>query len=382
MNLTHEDYAVLGFYQSFNLLLAPLLSFSLFSFYSRNYYFVPEKEKDDLGNTVLMGSIIIGFLALFLFVFVFYLLYGNESNFPFFPFAILVFSQLYVANITSFHLMQLRITRKAKSYAKVSLTQFFIVNALALFFVVGCNLGAEGKLIGTLIATIFIAIYSLHSLKVRLIVNWSILMQGLKFGLPLTVSALLWYVVSGVDRLFLSSVDDKTTYGLYCIGLQIASYMGVFYTTITNTFEPDIYQSIAKNQKKKLIIVITIIIGFVSFFNLLFIFLAPYVIDLLTAGRYVDAVSFSRIFALHNISMAIYYMIVKLLIGYGMVKAELLARVLGACISVVLYYLLIKYYTFYGAAYGTVFSFVILSLCASSFLLVKRQNLNRKSMCS
>ena len=363
MNLSHEDYAILGYYQSFNLLLVPLLHFCLFSYYSRNYYFTPEDKRDELGDTVLLSSIVIGFFSLTIFTSIFYFTHKlSKSSFPFAPYAILTFLQLYISNITSFYLIKLRITRKAKTYAKLSVFQSLLITAFSLLLVVYFKLGAEGKLLGTLIVTIIVALYSLKKSIIHLRINSKILKQGLKFCFPLTISAILWYFLTGVDRAFLAQYDDPINYGLYSIGLQIAGYLTIFYTTVSNTFEPDIYQSIAQKKKKKLVFVISTIIGTVIFFNLIFILFAPFIIKLLTAGRYIDAAPYAQILSLHNISMACYYMTVKLLIGYGFVKTELLVRIIGAASSVLCFYFLIKGCGFMGAAWGQVLSFSLLTV--------------------
>lgn len=374
MNLSHEDYAILGYYQSFNLLLLPLLHFCLFTFYSRHYYFFAEEKRNELGDTVLLGSIIIGFFSFVLFTGVFFLKYKLLGNsFPFFPFAILTFLQLYIGNITSFQLIKLRVMRKAGLYAKVSIIQFLLVTLFSLILVVYYKYGAEGKLLGAFIATFIVAIYSLFNSVTRFKINQEILRQGLRFSFPLAISALLWYFLTGVDRAFLASLDDNMNLGLYSVGLQIASYMTIFYTSLANTFEPDIYQSIAQGRKKRLLVIMTGIIGFVAFFNILFIFCSPFIIDLLTASRYVDAAPFARVLALHNIAMACYYMVIRLLIGYGFVKTELLVRFIGSGLSVMMFWLLIKYFGFMGAAWGQVFSFILSAVIGLiAFLFNKR----------
>ena len=375
MNLSYEDYAVLGYYQSFNLLLIPLLHFCLFSFYSRHYYFVPEKERDELGDTVLFGSIIIGFFSLVLFTGVFYLKYRFLGGaFPFFPFAVLTFLQLYVGNITSFHLIKLRVRREAKSYAKVSVSQFLLTTLFSLVLVVYYKYGAEGKLWGTLVATFIVAVYSLFKSATRFSINLKILKRGLRFSYPLTISALLWYFLTGVDRAFLAPLNDNINFGLYSVGLQIAGYLTIFYTSLANTFEPDIYQAIAQGRKKKLLAIMGGIIGTVTFFNLLFVVFAPFAIGLLTANRYVDSAPYAQVLALHNITMACYYMVIRLLIGYGFVKTELLVRGIGAVLSIVMFWILIKCFGFMGAAWGQVLSFALLAVIGLvAFFLSKRK---------
>ena len=92
MHLSHEDYAIIGYYSSFNLLLIPLLNFSLYSFYSRHYYFTPENERENLGDTILLSSMLIGSVSVCIFIGGFYWLHkSTHNNFPFFPYALLTF---------------------------------------------------------------------------------------------------------------------------------------------------------------------------------------------------------------------------------------------------------------------------------------------------
>lgn len=373
MNLSHEDYAIVGYYSSFNLLLVPLLHFSLFSYYNKNYYFVKEEEREELGNTILLGSILIGFVSLILFTSVFYIVYrGTNVQIPFCPYAILTFLQLYVANVTSFYLIKLRLTRNSIQFSKVTIMQCLAIAILSLTLVVYYKYGAEGKLYGTLLASIIMGVYSLKKLKIKFSINKKKLINAIKFSTPLTLSALLWYFLSGIDRFLIEKQNDNYSLGLYSVGLMIASYMGIFYTTIANTFEPDIYKSIAEKKTKKLAYIMAIIIGVVAFFNLLFIVLAPFIIDLLTSGRYNESCIYAQILAIHNISMACYYMVIKLFIGYGYVKEELYVRVIGAAISIIIFYVLINRFGVIGAAWGQVSSFTVLTIVGGVAFYIKR----------
>lgn len=44
MNLSQEDYAILGYYSSFNFLLTPLLHFCTLTYYSRQYFSFLKKK--------------------------------------------------------------------------------------------------------------------------------------------------------------------------------------------------------------------------------------------------------------------------------------------------------------------------------------------------
>ena len=373
-NLSPEDYAVLGYYSSFNLLLIPLLHCCIMTYYTRQYYFIEESKREILGDTVLLSMNIIGVVSCLLFIGTFYIFHRTTGNsFPFFPYAVLTFVQLYVANNVTFYLAKLRITRQAKKFAWFSIIQCVVTNALVVLLVVYYKEGALGKLYATLAATILFAAYSFRQSLTKWRIDKQILIAALKFGAPLTISALFWYCLTGVDRLFLERLGQTEMLGIYNVGLAISGYMQIFYTTVANTFEPDIYQTIAQKNRKKLVLILGTIIGVVTLANMLFVLFAPFLIDVLTAGRYVASAPFARILAIHNITMAVYYMVVKLLIGNGYVKGELFVRVSGAICSVVAFYVLIQHYGFYGAAWGQVLSFAMLAAIGIIYFGVKKK---------
>lgn len=377
MYLSPEDYAVIGYYSSFNLLLVPLLNFCLYSFYSRYYFFTTPDRVEDLENTVLLSSLIIGFISLTLFTVVFYIVHGiSDCNFDFWPYAILSFVQLYIANISSLYLTKLRITRDAKKYAVFAIGQSLLIAIFSVTLVVYFEYGATGKLLGTLIGSIVASVYAFMRMLTKARLDMGILKESLRFCTPLVISALFWYGLTGIDRLFLEDLNDTYTYGLYSVGLQISGYLTIFYTSISNTFEPDIYQSIAEGNRHKLVESIVAIIGITVIANIAFIILAPWVVQLLTANRYVEATHYAQILAVHNIAMACYYMVIRLYVGYGYVKQELLVRIVGTLISIAMFYLLIEHYGFVGAAWGQVLSFSIMTVLGIVCLVVLRSKLN------
>ncbi len=370
-NLSHEDYAIIGYFTSFQLLLIPLIGFNLTTYYLRNHSRIPEERRQIVSDTILIGLVFIGFFSFVLFTTALYFYcYWTKVKFSFFPYAIYSMAQTYVSIFFTFYLIKLRINRQAKKFALVTIINALVTTALTLTLVVYYKQGADGKLLSSLIAAILIGTYSIRKTIGRWQFDFKILKEALVFGLPLTISALFWYFLTGVDRAILVELNDTYTFGNYSVAIQITAYMAIFYTAVNNTFEPDIYQAIAENNKKRLIKLIGSGIAVIIFANLAFIALAPFTISLLTANRYIESAPFARILALQNITMACYYMVVKLFIGYGHVKAELAVRIVGAAISVLIFKMLINEYGFYGAAWGQVFSFFVLSILGLSTLYI------------
>ena len=376
-NLSPEDYAIIGYFTSFQLLLIPLVNFNLTTYYLRNYSRIPEERRQIASDTILIGQIFIGFFSLVVFTMALYFyIYWTKVNFPFFPYAIYTFAQTYISIFTTFYLIKLRINRKANKFAVVTIINSLITTALTLLLVVYYKQGADGKLLSALLAAIIAAIYSISKSLGKWQFDFKTIKEALKFGLPLTISALFWYFLTGVDRALLVKLNDTYTYGIYSVAIQITAYMAIFYTAVNNTFEPDIYQAIAENNKGRLMKLMGGIIGVVTIVNLIFIMFAPIAIGLLTANRYIASASYAQILAIQNITMACYYMVVKLFIGFGYVKAELAVRIIGAVFSVFMFKMLIDNFGFYGAAWGQVFSFLALSIIGLGTLYFLNKNIN------
>ena len=269
MNLSEYDYAILGYYSSFNLLLIPLLHCCLITYYARQYYFIDEDRREKMGNTILIAINAIGLVSLVVFLVVFYFIIKKSNiSIPFVPYAILTFVQLFISNNTTFYLTKLRIQREAKGYAKLTIVNSVITSALVVLLVVVLKTGALGKLIATLFATIIFAAYSFKKSLTKWEFDKIIFKDGLKFGLPLTISALFWYFATGVDRAFLGPLGDNRMLGIYNVAISIAAYMQILFTTLSSTFEPDIYQAMSQKNTKKTMIIILVIVSIVALGNL------------------------------------------------------------------------------------------------------------------
>ncbi len=371
-NLTHEDYAITGYYGSFSLLFLPLLSFLFVTFYQRNYYLISEERRQKLANTILLSLLGIGSSVSFIVLLGFYAYckYTNVS-FPFLPFAIFTVYQIVFNNFLVFLQAQYRLQREAKKFAKLAIVSSLIWLIIVLLLVVVLKLGAKGSMGANLFVAILVGIYSFRKAITKIEFDKKIFHEALKFCWPIALSALLWYFLSGVDRLMLEKLNDSYTFGLYNVGATLSGFFGVFYIAIAQTFEPDIYKAIADKKFSRLIKIITGIVLFNAIPVILFIFFAPLLTNLLTAGRYTDAAPFARILSLKVITTSLYYSVITIIVGFGFTKSELGLRAVGAVLCILMFTILIKNFGFYGAAWGQVLAFLLMSVLGFAFILVK-----------
>lgn len=375
-NLSPDDYAIIGYFTSFQLLILPIISFNLVTFYMKNYFQIPEEKRVIVGDTILIASLIYGLFALIVcyFLFYFYFLHSGIS-FPFFPYAILAFVPMWLNGFLNFRLIQCRLNRDSKTFAGITILNAIITATFSIIIVVIFKYGAIGKLAATFISSIIIALISWKKSFHKWQLDFQTIKQAFLFSYPLTLSGILWYFFVNLDRAFLAPLNNNNMLGIYNVGIQMAGILTIFYTAIAQTFEPDIYKAIADNNSRKMFKLLGGIFVINAIPNLLFIPFAPFVIGILTANRYIESSSFAVIFALKNIAMSLYYLSVLVIVGYGHTKQEFLIRLLGTIVSIIILKTLINRYLFIGAAWSQVISFIILSSFLMFYLITKRHKI-------
>ena len=123
-------------------------------------------------------------------------------------------------------------------------------------------------------------------------------------------------------------------------------------------------------EHKKVLILCAGVVGAVLVPNLIFIACSKPIISLLTAGRYADSAMFANILCLRNVTTTFSFIMSGVLIGYGLSKYELVNRVIGSVLSVLLYYFLISHYGFYGAAWGQSISWLLMGIISLLCLFI------------
>ena len=380
--LSHEDYAIIGYYASFGTLLIPIVSFSLQSYYARNYYRVDVQKRIQIYNTLMSIFMIFGFLAFIIFFLLYYLYHVCfVTSIPFNPFALLSFLPIYLSSYYNLYLMDLRMENKAIKYAKITILNSVMASLLSIILVYVFDLGAIGRLIALLLTCLAFSLFSILIKKISFAWNVDIVKDALRFCWPLAVSGVLSFFFLGIDRPMLEKIHDTYNLGLYNVGLQISSYLAIFGTVLLQTFDPDIYKYTSTNQHRKVAIVCASIILLTLIPNLMFMFVSEYLIDFLTAGRYVESSGFANILCLKNVATTFAFVVSGVLIGYGYSKFELFNRIIGSVCSLLSYYFLITNYSFYGAAWGQSISWLLMGLISIICLMLIRKR-NEKIKCS
>jgi len=374
-NMSPTDYATVGYYTAFNSLITPLVNFYLIHYYTKRFFELKKQElinfKATIFKLLIYFSIVLSILAL-LGLYIYCSILNKNSNIPFFPYALISVLSIPISGIYTLTLVDYKMQRDSKRFFKLSVFTGILALLIGLFLVVFLKYGALGKLSSILISNIIIFIYCLFINKnlFKEKFDKSIFKKSIIFCFPLVIASMLTFFSSGYDKVFLERVGNIVELGYYVVGVSIAGYINVFSNSINNTFQPDIYESVVKRNfiRCAKFIGLKLIIVFVIVF--VFILLAPYIINILTAGRYIASTKYAIIISFSTITSMMYYSVSQVTVAMGYTKITLINKIIGSLFSLLIFSFFIKKWGAIGASWGVVLSFGILFIGNVLLLLI------------
>lgn len=384
LNMSPEDYAVSGYYNSFSALMSPVIVFYMVHYYSKRYYEVDSEARLRLKAMLFkaliffsfgMSVICLGLLAAYLFV------VKKDFSFPFMPYAAIMVFAIPLTGVYKLEQTECRMSRDSKGYFNITVASGVILVLMNLLFVAGVKWGALGKMLAPMVTNLIVFLYVVVRYRklFRIKTTFGEFRRTLTFCLPLASGAMLGYFSNGFDRTYMESLGNVTEYGYYIVGAQIAGYLTVAATSVTSTFQPDIYEAIAMKNRNSLVRTCVMQIGLIAAGVAVFVILCPLIINLLTAGRYVESTPYARIISLSTLTSSIYYVINNYTIAKGKPRLYLYTTVIGSVLTVAAYPAVVGNYGYYGGAYMTGISFAVLAAVNLALLGISRVSGNRRA---
>lgn len=376
LNMSPVDYAITGYYQAFTVLFGPLVNFYLLHYYTKRYYELNEGERQELKatlfKTLIFFSLLLGVVALIILA-VYTFVFNDKTEIPFLPYAVICVFSLPITGIYSLSLTEYRMQRSSKKFFNLSVSNGAIAISISLLFVVTFKWGAIGKMMATFVASAIIFIYVLVKNKDvwKYKFQYGVLKEALMFCWPLVIASMLTFFCSGYDKIILERLGDIETLGIYSVGVTIAGYLHVFSNSINDTFQPDIFESIVKRNYRRCFRFIITKISIMSLCVACFALLAPYIIDILTYGRYVSSTPFAIIVAISSITSMLYYSMSQVTVALGFTSITLLNKIIGSVLSIISFNILIQNFGAVGAAWGIVLSYIYFFIGNTLLVLAK-----------
>jgi len=362
-NLSSLDYSIIGYFTSIQQFFIPLLNMSFYSYYMMNYH----KNDTHTNNNILMNLIIFLSIINILIILIGLLLlhiYFSLANvtLPFSPYSIIILSTSYFSIYQAFFLVKCKMDQKGLKYFLLSGSYSIFNIIIGLFFVVGMQWGAKGRLGATLFTSIIFGIISFKNIYKIYQFDFSIIKDAVKTCLPLMFTALLHFPLKDVDKIFLERQNDIVNFGLYNIANMVTRYFFTMGAALFQAFEPDLYLYSQQNKIKHIARTILTIFSILFLFNILFTYFSESIFSLLTNERYTDAYKYCNI-----LIWGIYFFLLSnaftvLLIVKKKTKNIFLNKLFVSIVSICIYLIFIAEWGFIGAAYAKVLANSILSL--------------------
>lgn len=373
--LTPKDYAIIGYYNSFNILFSPFILFYFNQYFMREYFYRDEAGKIKLKIMILKAftimPFVLGLIAIFV-IFIYKTFFNKGSEILFFPYALLALLPSMLVGLYRLELLEHKVQRDGKGYLKICLINGGVVALSSVVFIVFAKFGAIGQYFGNISGPLFFYVFVLYK-------NRGVIHQRFDFGefkkavyfcWPLVIAGMFDFFSNGYDKVILEKLVSVEELGYYSIGISIGSYLSIFSGAINDTFSPDIYDSLAKKDFRRMLKYVSFQIGTMLGIVLVFVVLAKYVIYILTAGRYVAATPYAQIGAFGALTSTIYCVITNVVQSYKKTEIVMTTKFIGSIICLLSYSFLIKNYTLIGAAIGYALGNVYFSIIAVFLLFI------------
>lgn len=305
--LSPQDYGLVGIFQVLVQISGILVGLSVHGAIGVSFFQLDQREfKLYVFNALLV--IAIAFVAVFPVVF---FTKGFISGVVLFPenwllLALVAGLSTGVINVT---MSIWQTERKPFVYGIFQISRTLVNAGSSLFFVLMLGMAWEGRAFGILCSVVLFSIVGLLILlkNNRLILKLSkkYIKDIFKFSIPLLPATLGWWVVSGIDRMFLSSMVDITETGLYTVGYQIGMIVSILVTSFNAAWWPFLFSMLKTGDfatKKKLVKFTYLYDVIVIFMALMVAFLGPLLLnylvgkDFYASGKFIFWISIGYAF--------------------------------------------------------------------------------------
>jgi O-antigen/teichoic acid export membrane protein len=367
--LSPADYGLLSLFNTYVIILSPLISISANGLLSIEYF--KQKDKARFASQFSSIQLIPLFNALLV-----CLLVGisfNEvsdvlelSGVGIKWGYVIVLLSLFAIYYEQF--IQLLILQKnAKAFAFFSLARVIIEVALTFYFIVGKGWNWEGRIYSWLIVTaLFVIIAFIYFYRTGLVkgpVQLVYIKEGLSFGAPLVFHSVGKFVVNQSDRLFIVKMVSLEEAGKYNIGYTVGMLVMIAINAFFNFSTPYLMERLAAINETGRLQVVKLsyyyILGAVGLLLGVYLF-APILFTYFIDPRYADGVKYVFWVALGYCFWG-GYMFFSAFIFY-LKKSRILGFLAFFNIgtNLVFNYIFIQSFGAIGAAYATALSFFLI----------------------
>jgi O-antigen/teichoic acid export membrane protein len=366
--LTPSDYGMVSIFAMMVSLLVPFVGMNAHGAYSRAYF-----AQDRFDPARYMGTIILFSLSTFMVMCAITAAFGNFIS------RLFAFDRawLLAVPVTALGLVMVQLTLTAWQVREQPGPYGIFQNVRtlaevggAILLVVLFRMGWQGMVLSRVVSYVALAWVGLYLLVSKgwlsICLDRAYLFHALCFSIPLIPHSLAGILNTTIDRFFIAHMVGLRETGLYTVGYQIGSLIGLAATAFNQAYAPWLLRKLNKNSYREK----TRIVAFTYAYFLLIItasvafgLISPFLIDFLVGKNFKESTLYVMWISLGFAFTGTYYMVVNYI--FYAEKTYILAIVTlgGSLINCLLNYFFIKQRGPVGAAQATALSnFIIFVL--------------------
>ena len=166
LNLSPEDYAIVGYYTGYSTLFTPLIGFFMVDYYLRHRYTLSSDDLHVLKSTIIRLFLYFsGIVSLLCLIGLYIYVLLSNVGIPFFPYALLTILQAYTGLLFAFKTAEYKIDGNSKAFFRYSVINAIANSVIAILFVVVFKGGALGKTLGTFVVSTSFFVYIIYTYR-------------------------------------------------------------------------------------------------------------------------------------------------------------------------------------------------------------------------
>ena len=360
--LSKEDYGTLG-------LIASIFGIASIYVGLRPSLFLivksPQMSKENTANYIF-NIFIVSFYLLFIVTIVLlvlkYILFDEIATYVFVLITLLAFFTVFNEVLETIF----QIEQKAIYYSVFQILKTVFSVGLALLFIIVFKMGWQGKYFADILVIFGFALFAVYYLYKNNYINPKVDInkqkETIKYLFPLTFHVLGLTMMGSIDRIFLSNMVGLEVTGVYTVAYTMGALIGIVHDALLKVWSPEFYKRIKDATLQTRIKILKFqylyIIGSILMYSA-FLLVMPFVFDLMVDEKFHNGYKVIPIVALGLTFEALR----KLFIGYhynlGKNNRIAVITISAGLINAGLNYLLIPIYGMMGAAYATLFAYIV-----------------------
>ncbi len=372
--LTPAEYGILSIIEVSSQILMVVFSLNIHNAMLR-WAAVEEDEEEEKSIifTAFFGLILFGVFvsaAFIPFSRYFSVLFFNNLKFSDYFTILFLTSSFGILNFLPLTLFRLK--EKSIRFSVLSTVRFTIVLLLDIYFLVYLKMGVKGIILSQLIGQIVLLIISLPFIlkNISFKINFGLLVEMIRFGLPLVFSSLAGLALTLGDRYVIKFMKGDESVGIYSLGFKIAGIINVFIVQAFHlSYVPIAFKKLTEEGNKRFysktltyyVFILVISALFISSFGRGIVHIMARDKNYWASFYVVPILSFMFVFKGIQYIFSLSFQFAK------KNSYNVLVVTISAVLNLILNIILVKYFDFIGAAIATIIAFIVMTVLTYYF---------------